>query len=101
MLSQINYLIRSQKDGKYLVARIEEEDSTKTTNYLLVFKEDYEALSYINTHGKTMSDRLNVESTSATALKSILQRWGYQGVGYVEDPLIPQIRFMTVNNWTS
>ena len=96
MLSQINYLIRSQKDGKYLVARIEEEDSAKTTSYLLVFKEDYDALSYINTHGKSMSNSLNVESTSATALKSILQRWGYQGIGYVEDPLIPEIKFMTL-----
>ncbi|MDJ0649445.1 MAG: hypothetical protein QNJ60_12145 [Xenococcaceae cyanobacterium MO_188.B19] len=94
MLSQINYLIRSQKDGKYLVARIEDEDSNKMTSYLLVFKEDYEALSYINTHGKSMSSELNVESTSATALKGILQRWGYQGIGYVEDPLIPQIKFM-------
>ena len=96
MLSQINYLIRSQKDGKYLVAKIEEEDSNKTTSYLLVFKEDYEALSYINTHGQAMSDRLTVESTSANALKSILQRWGYQGIGYVQDPLIPEIQFMIV-----
>ncbi len=94
MLSQINYLIRSQKDGKYLVARIEAEDSPEMQNYLLVFKEDYEALSYVNTHGKAMSDRLSIESVSATQLKSILQRWGYQGIGYVEDPLIPKIKFM-------
>ncbi len=96
MLSQFNYLIRSQKDGKYLVARIQAENSAETANYLLVFKEDYEALSYINTHGKEMSSRLNVESVSATQLKSILQRWGYQGVGYVEDPLIPEIKFMVL-----
>ncbi len=94
MLSQLNYLIRSQKDGKYLVARIEAEDSPEMQNYLLVFKEDYEALSYVNTHGKAMSDRLSIESVSATQLKSILQRWGYQGIGYVEDPLIPEIKFM-------
>ena len=41
-----------------------------------------------------MSDRLSIESVSATQLKSILQRWGYQGIGYVEDPLIPEIKFM-------
>ena len=94
MLSQLNYLIRSQKDGKYLVARVQPEDSPETVSYLLVFKEDYEALTYINTHGQAMSDRLSIESVSATQLKSILQRWGYQGVGYVEDPLIPEINFM-------
>ena len=96
MLSQFNYLIRSQKDGKYLVARVETENSAERASYLLVFKEDYEALSYINTHGKAMSSRLSVESVSATQLKSILQRWGYQGVGYVEDPLIPEIKFMVL-----
>ncbi|HHP7231954.1 MAG TPA: hypothetical protein ACFCUY_13985 [Xenococcaceae cyanobacterium] len=94
MLSQINYLIRSQKDGKYLVARIEAENSPKTVSYLLVFRADHEALTYINTHGRAMSDRLNIESISPNQLKSILQRWGYQGVGYVEDPLIPEIKFM-------
>ncbi len=93
---ELNYLIRSQKDGKYLVARVEAEDPDKTVSYLLVFKEDHEALTYINTHGKAMSDRLTVESIANTVLKSILQRWGYQGIGYVEDPLIPEIKFMTL-----
>ena len=96
MLSQFNYLIRSQKDGKYLVARVQTETTSETASYLLVFKEDYEALSYINTHGKEMSSRLSVESVSATQLKSVVQRWGYQGVGYVEDPLIPEIKFMVL-----
>lgn len=94
MLSQLNYLIRSQKDGKYLVARVQSEDSPETVSYLLVFTADYEALTYINTHGQAMSDRLSIESVSATQLKSILQRWGYQGIGYVEDPLVPEIKFM-------
>ncbi|MDJ0535691.1 MAG: hypothetical protein QNJ70_24920 [Xenococcaceae cyanobacterium MO_207.B15] len=94
MLSQISYLIRSQKDGKHLVARVQSEDSAETVSYLLVFKADYEALSYINTHGQSMSDRLSIESVSPIQLKSILQRWNYQGVGYVEDPLIPEIKFM-------
>lgn len=96
MLLQINYLIRSKKDGKYLVARISQDDDRAEAAYLLVFQADYEALSYINTHGKEMSDRLDVESVSPMQLKSLLQRWGYQGIGVVKDPLLPNIEFLTV-----
>ncbi|MGK7947386.1 MAG: hypothetical protein AB4368_00915 [Xenococcaceae cyanobacterium] len=95
MLSQANYLIRSKIDGKYLVARLQPEKQQKEANYLLLFREDYEALSYINTHGANLRDRLTVESVSSVQLKSILQRWGYEGIGLVEDPLVPQIKFMS------
>ena len=90
----INYLIRSKQDGKYLVARLSESPDQAEASYLLVFKEDYEALSYINTHGKSYSNRLSVESVSPTQLKGLLQRWGYEGLGIVEDPLIPTIQFV-------
>ena len=96
MLLQINYLIRSKNDGKYLVARISQDDDRAEAAYLLVFQADHEALSYINTHGKEMSDRLDVESVSPMQLKSLLQRWGYQGIGVVKDPLLPDIEFLTV-----
>lgn len=96
MLSQVNYLIRSKVDGKYLLARLQPEKQEKEANYLLVFKEDYEALSYINTHGKDFRDRLTIESVSSPQLKGVLQRWGYQGIGLVEDPLIPKIKFMSL-----
>ena len=95
MLSQVNYLIRSKVDGKYLVARLQQEEKEQEASYLLLFKEDYEALSYINAHGHDFRDRLSVESVSPTQLKGLLQRWGYQGIGLVEDPLIPQIKFMS------
>ena len=95
MLSQVNYLIRSKVDGKYLVARLQQEHQEKEANYLLLFKEDHEALSYINTHGQDLRDRLTVESISPPQLKGLLQRWGYDGIGLVEDPLIPQIKFMS------
>lgn len=95
MLSQINYLIRSKVDGKYLVARLPPEKQEKEANYLLLFQENYDALSYINTHGADFRDRLTVESVSSLQLKSVLQRWGYKGIGLVEDPLIPKIKFMT------
>ena len=96
MLSSISYVIRSQKDGKYLVARISQSEDRPEASYLLVFTADHQALTYINTHGKDMSDRLAVESLSPLQLKSLLQRWGYQGIGLVEDPLIPEIKFLEV-----
>ncbi len=98
MLSQINYVIRSLQDGKYLVARISQKQDRAEASYLLVFKLDHEALSYINTHAQEFCDRLSVESVSPTQLKSLLNRWGYQGIGLVEDPLIPNISFLEINN---
>ena len=53
MLLQINYVIRSKRDGKYLVARLPEKSGIEAS-YLLVFKQDYDALSYISTHGQEL-----------------------------------------------
>ena len=94
MLLQVNYLIRSKKDGKYLVARLPEQSGIETS-YLLVFEHDYDALSYINAHGKEYRDRLTVETASPTQLKSLLQRWNYAGFGIVKDPLLPDIQFIS------
>ena len=93
MLLQINYLIRSKKDGKYLVARLPNKSGIEAS-YLLVFQQDYDALSYINTHGKAYSDRLSVETATPIQLKSLLERWDYDGLGIVKDPLVPDIEFM-------
>ena len=95
MLLQVNYLIRSRKDGKYLVARLPESNGVEAS-YLLVFQQDYDALSYINTHGKEYSDRLTVETASPTQLKSLISRWGYRGIGIVKDPLVPDIQFLLI-----
>lgn len=95
MLSQVYYLLRSRADGSYLVARLNNDDATaKTANYLLMFNEDFEALSYLNTHGRDVSDRFAVESISATQLGNLMQRWGFQGVGIVQDPILPTIKFL-------
>ena len=94
MLLQTNYLIRSRKDGKYLVARLPEQSGMEAS-YLLVFEHDYDALSYINTHGKAYSDRLAVETASPMQLKSLMQRWNYSGFGIVKDPLVPEIQFVS------
>jgi hypothetical protein len=96
MLSQIHYLVRSKVDGKYLVARINQEKEQAPLSYLLVFQEHFEALSYLNTHGSDVSDRFVVESISGTQLKGVLQRWGFQGIGLVQDPLLPKIEFFSM-----
>ncbi len=95
MLSEIYYLIRSRNDGKYLTARVEVEGND--TNYLLLFKENFEALSYLNTHAGDLADRFTVESISNIQLKGVLQRWGFQGMGIVKDPLLPTIEFLSIN----
>ena len=94
MLLQINYLIRSKQDGKYLVARMPEQSGIETS-YLLVLLEDYDAMSYINTHGQEFSDRLTVETASPIQLKGLMERWKYAGFAIVKDPLLPEIQFVS------
>ncbi|WP_013324250.1 hypothetical protein [Gloeothece verrucosa] len=96
MLSSIHYLIRSKLDGQYLAARAKTESGDKTINYLLVFKESFDALSYLNTHAPDIAHQFSVESIPATQLKGVLQRWGYVGIGVVNEPLEPRIQFVLV-----
>ncbi|NEO32062.1 MAG: hypothetical protein F6K36_16835 [Symploca sp. SIO3C6] len=95
MVSQLYYLIRSQSDGRYLVAQVDHGDDSAARSYLLMFKEHFDALSYLNTHGSDVSDRFAVESASGTQIKGLLQRWSFTGIGIVQDPLIPQIEFLS------
>ncbi len=95
MLSETYYVVRSKVDGKYLVAHINKGEDEAPVSYLLVFQEHFEALSYLNTHGSDVSDRFIVESSSGTQLKGILQRWSFQGIGLVKDPLLPRIEFLS------
>lgn len=94
MFSQTYYLLRSKKDGQYLVAR-PRSGGENDAGYLLLYKEHYDALSYLNKHGAEVANRFGVELISGTQVKGLLQRWGFQGVGIVEDPLIPQIQFLS------
>jgi hypothetical protein len=92
-MSQFYYLIRSKLDGKYLAAQIPNQENETGTSYLLLFREDFEALSYLNSHASELASRFSVESIATNQLKSLLQRWGFHGVGLVEDPLLPRIQF--------
>ncbi len=98
MLSQVYYLLRSRADGSYLVAHLnQEETEAKNSNYLLMFNESFDALSYLNTHGFDIRDRFAVESIASNQVGNLLQRWGFKGVGIVQDPLLPKIDFLTKN----
>ncbi|MDJ0555705.1 MAG: hypothetical protein QNJ68_14935 [Microcoleaceae cyanobacterium MO_207.B10] len=86
MLSQIYYLLRSKVDGSYVSVN---PDSDSTVKFLLLFQEDFDARSYLNTHAPDVADRFSVESIPPTQLKTILNRWSFQGIAVVKDPLLP------------
>ncbi len=90
MLSEVYYLIRSKSDGRYLTAR----PDGVASGYLLLFSENFDALSYLNTHAADVANRLAVESIPRTQVGSLLKRWGFIGVGVVTDPLLPKIDFL-------
>lgn len=100
MLSQTYYLIRSKLDGSYLVARPRLSSNSPETpqsnpGYLLLFREDFEALSYLNTHGSDLANRFGIESASGAQVEGLLKRWGFTGVGLVQDPLVPRVEFLS------
>lgn len=94
MYSEIFYLIRSKLDGKYLVAHPKTKEGM---GYLILFKEHFDALSYLNKYAEEVRDRFSVESLPAFQLKSLVKRWEFEGVGIVQDPLLPQIEFLSIN----
>ncbi|MBE9098396.1 hypothetical protein [Vacuolonema iberomarrocanum] len=101
MFSQTYYLLRTRQDGQYLVATGQSDDTepdTPPTQFLLLFNDHAEALSYLNTHAAGYADRFSVESQAGPQLLNVLKRWGYKGVGVVKDPLIPTVDFFAVTD---
>lgn len=90
MLSEVYYLVRSQSDGRYLTAR----PNAEASGYLLLFRENYDALSYLNTHAAEVANRFAVESIPGTQVGNLVKRWGFSGVGIVTDPLLPKVEFL-------
>ena len=88
------YLLRSRQNGQYLSAQQPDADHSTQTRYVLLFRQDFEALSYLNAHAPDLSDRFSVEAHSLSQLKASLERWGFAGVAFVTDPLEPQVDFM-------
>lgn len=91
----VYYLIRSRADGRYLLAHPNTNAETGESGYLLMFREHFDALSYLNTHGSDVADRFAVESVPSTQVGGLLKRWGFSGVGVVQDPLLPKIEFLS------
>jgi hypothetical protein len=94
MFSQVYYLVRSRADGSYLVAH-PNTAAAGESGYLLMFREHFDALSYLNTHGSDLANRFGVESVPGSQLAGLLKRWGFAGVGLVQDPLLPKIEFLS------
>ncbi|NEQ51827.1 MAG: hypothetical protein F6K11_17080 [Leptolyngbya sp. SIO3F4] len=92
MFTKSYYLLRSTQDGQYLAAKPRNVEDSK--GFLMLFNADYEALSYVNQHAAEVANRFAVESISGPQLKQMLDRWGYEGVGVVTDPLVPQVDFL-------
>jgi hypothetical protein len=94
-MSQFYYVVRSQTSGEYLVAHPSPDTAD---GFLLLFSADYDALSYINAHGRGAP--CAVEMLPATALPTTLKRWELQGIAIVQDPLIPRVEFGRIENHT-
>ena len=94
MISETYYLIRSKADGRYLAARPNEDDGS---TFVLLFRESFDALSYLNTHAGDLVERLGVETISGTQIKTVLKRWSFNWVGIVTDTLLPTIEFLIQN----
>jgi len=99
MFSQIYYVARSRQNGDYLTARLKQQNSDALAQYLLLFKEDFEVLSYLNTHASDLSDRFAVESVAGNQISGLLKRWSFSGIGLVQDPLTPRIELMATSSW--
>jgi hypothetical protein len=95
MFSQVYYLVRSRADGRYLVAHPNPNAGPGDSGYLLMFPEHFDALSYLNSHGSDVADRFGVESVPGSQVGGLLKRWGFTGVGIVQDPLLPKIEFLS------
>lgn len=93
-MTQFWCVARSRMDGQYLVARSGSAEQGKPPDrYLLVFREHSDMLSYLNRHAPDLTAQFAMESIAQTQLSATLSRWSYQGIGFVEDPWIPTVKF--------
>ena len=94
MLTQSYYLLQAKADGRYMTAN---PSPGQPQRYLLLFYEHSEALSYLNQHAADLANQFTVDSMTGSQIQPILKRWGFGGIALINDPLIPQIEFMTVS----
>jgi hypothetical protein len=95
MFSETYYLIRTKRDGQYLVARPRVTSAERSeAGFLLLFKEQSDAMIYLNTHAAELAQQFGIESVPGSQLKAMAKRWGFQGFGIVQDPLLPRVEFL-------
>jgi hypothetical protein len=94
MFSETYYLIRTKRDGQYLVARPRIASESAGAGFLLLFKEQSDAMIYLNTHAAELAQQFGIESVPGSQLKAMAKRWGFQGFGIVQDPLLPRVEFL-------
>ncbi len=99
MAAEIYYVVLAKTSGRYLTARPHGVDPDRPVAdqpaYLLLFRERFEALSYLNAHAPSMADQFVVESQVESQIKGLMQRWNFAGVGIVQDPLVPTVEFLS------
>jgi len=96
MLSETYYVILARESGRYLTVQPQGQDNPQAPRYLLIFRENFAAMTYLNHHGGGLADRFLVESVLKDKLKNLLERWGFKGIGLVEDTLEPRIEFLNL-----
>lgn len=97
MLAESYYLIQSRHDGRHLAAHPPQSSKTvqkPDTGFLLLFREQSDALSYLNIHARELASRFKIEKIRRDQLANLLKRWQFRGVGIVNDPLVPQVEFL-------
>ncbi|MGB3404729.1 MAG: hypothetical protein WBA77_18745 [Microcoleaceae cyanobacterium] len=94
MFSQVYYLLRAKADGQYLTAHPHQDHAQA---YILLFSEQFDALSYLNKYAADLATEFAVESITGSQIKGILQRWSFGGIALVKDPLLPKVEFMTLS----
>lgn len=88
--SVLYYTLRVQQNGQYLGAT---PNPDRPDRYILVFREAADALSYLDAHAPGFADRFAVETLNQAQVASLLDRWGFVGVGLVRDPRLPDVEF--------
>ena len=97
MLAESYYLIQSRRNGRHLAAHPPQSSKTvqkSDAGFLLLFREQSDALIYLNTHARELASQFKVETVRRDQLADLLIRWQFRGVGIVNDPLVPEIEFL-------
>jgi hypothetical protein len=89
VLTDFYTVLRARSDGSYLAAQPQPQQ-----RYLLLFGDATDGLTYLNTHAPDVREQFATESVAATQLNGVMQRWGFQGLALVRDPILPMMDFL-------